>query len=72
MRKPGTVVPNLGAFLGANGYSDATLERLFGSHVHGLTRELILAGHAERDLGGRLRLTISGRALVRAAKGVRS
>lgn len=47
------------------GRSPVTLERRFGSNVHGLLRDLFLANHVEQDLGGRWRLTASGRNLAR-------
>lgn len=54
-----------------HGYSEATLERLFGSHVHGPLRALATDQRVEQDLGGRWRLTASGRALARRVGGVR-
>jgi hypothetical protein len=50
-----------------HGYAEATLERQFGQHVHELLTPLQLAQHVERDLGGRYRLTASGRSFSRAA-----
>lgn len=52
-----------------SGYSEATLERLFGSHVHELLRDLEADQRIETDLGGRVRLTASGRALARRVSG---
>lgn len=55
-----------------HGLSDATLTRRFGSHVRRLIADLIVGGHAEHDLCGRLTLTPSGRAFARKTCEARS
>ena len=68
---PGRRLRRLLAHLAGNltGYSDKTLERLFGSHVHEVLAVLAADKRIERDLAGRWRLTAAGRAMFRVLNG---